>query len=382
MVYFIYILLFIFSICSLYSTLLGRLDGTAGTIGYIVQICMVILESVSVFIVIKNFETILSKKLNLVVFIWMAYSIVVVAFTSNNIFDDIRYTLWWPCIYFLFYQIARTDCSGKNIKPLISIFIPLIFLSNFILYVSLRKIGLEDNLADNSVFYVLLLLPCSCLINKKMKYLFLFIVVFSSLYSFKRSAVLCILPATLFIIFFDIWHNKKLSIKPILVSTVLVLGLSSAIYLYGGRISENLYVLSRFDSISEDRGSGRLDIWKDVYNQYQEEGAEFKILGSGYNAVYIDKGISAHNDFLEMLYDFGIIGVFLYFLFVIGLVKNIFKSKKLEQNYFEANVVMFIIFLIMSSVSHLWLYPNYYAYLIIIVSITYGLRHNQNFIIS
>ena len=38
-------------------------------------------------------------------FLWMIYSIMIIFLTSNNLFVDIRSAIWWPSVYFVFYEI-------------------------------------------------------------------------------------------------------------------------------------------------------------------------------------------------------------------------------------------------------------------------------------
>lgn len=374
MAYVVYLLLFIFSVTSLYNTLMFRLDVASGMTGYIVVLCLLLIECLSIYVIITNVKSILASKINLLIFLWMIYSVVIMFFTSDSLFDDIRSAIWWPSVYFVFYQIARTDYTGKRIKVLIYKFMPILFLATLIMYFSLRRIEIEDLKADNSIFYLLLLLPFVCLLSKKIKYIFLIIAVMATFYSFKRSAVLYTSIIVLVSIYFDFWYHKKMSfLTTLVVPLVLIWGILLGVQYLDS--STEGYLWTRFANISEDQGSGRISIWKDVLSMYDKKSWEIKVLGSGFNAVNRDFSLSAHNDIIEMLYDFGIWGMFIYGLYIIRLIIGVFQSKVLGDNYLQANVVMLVIFFIMSMVSHLWLYPSFYAYLIMLVGITNGQMH-------
>ena len=74
-------------------------------------------------------------------------------------------------------------------------------------------------------------------------------------------------------------------------------------------MAEVVNVTNRFEAMNEDEGNGRLDIYSDVFVQYLDSDLFSQLFGHGYNMVSVVlKGPSAHNDFLEVLYDYGIIG--------------------------------------------------------------------------
>ena len=376
MAYVVYLLLFVFSVTSLYNTLMFRLDVASGMTGYIVVLCLLLIECLSIYVIIANVKAILVSKINLLIFLWMIYSVVIMFFTSNNLFDDIRSAIWWPSVYFVFYQIARTDYTGKHIKVLIHKFVPVLFLVTLVMYFSLRRIGIEDLKADNSIFYLLLLLPCVCLLSKKIKYVFLIIAVVATFYSFKRSAVLYTSIIILISIYFDfLYHKRRSFLTTLVVPFVLIWGILAGIQYLDSSTEGHLF--NRITSISEDGGSGRLDIWNDVLSMYNKKSIEMKVVGSGFNAVNKEYPFSAHNDFLEMLYDFGVLGLIMYLLCIGRVVIGAFKAKILGEYYLQANIVMLVIFFVMSMVSHLWLYPSFYAYLMMLVGITNGQIHKQ-----
>lgn len=76
------------------------------------------------------------------------------------------------------------------------------------------------------------------------------------------------------------------------------------------------------------------------------------------------KGPSAHNDFLEVLYDYGIIGFIMFIYLHVRVAKTTYKLHKHRSSYFIPYMVSFIIFVVMSIVSHLIIYPTYFCCLV------------------
>lgn len=382
MPYIVYALFIIFGGLTLYNNLVYKFNVEGGITGYISIMCLLLIEGICVFYSLRYIKQIFSNKINAVILLWAIYAVLVTLLTSEDLFLDIRSVLWWPSVYFVFYSIARYDYSEKVINILIKYIIPLLYILTVIIYFSFRRFSLETNVgafeADNSVFFVLALLPFVFLLSKRYKYIFLILAIAAAFYSFKRSAALYTAIIIVISLYFDFWYHKKISLfKTVIIPIILVIGL-----VYGLTYLNNStdgFLLSRFENISDDGGSGRIDIWKDTLNKFKASGIELQIAGHGFNAVIKASPFSAHNDFLEMLYDFGIIGLSLYILFIILMVFCILKYKNLDDRYYQAGIVMLTIFFIMSMVSHLWLYPSFYGYLVSFLGVVNGRIQRRKF---
>ena len=86
---------------------------------------------------------------------------------------------------------------------------------------------------------------------------------------------------------------------------------------------------------------------------------ENKLLGHGYNMV-IDKlpfGYSAHNEYLEILFDFGILGAMIYLSVLFSIIR---LSMKAKHRRFQSVIFMsLLICLIMGLGTHLTLFPTF-----------------------
>ena len=82
-------------------------------------------------------------------------------------------------------------------------------------------------------------------------------------------------------------------------------------------------------------------------------------LGHGWNMVVEDSPmyLSAHNDFLEVIYDFGLPAFFLYIYFVYKLYKSMFLLIRRRSDNAAAFAFSVITFTINSSVAHILIYP-------------------------
>lgn len=355
---------------------------------YLSVICLLLLEAIAFIVLLINFRHLLQTKLNKIIFLWLFYTFCVTVIYSDELFLDIRSIIWWPLNYFLFYYIARYDTGGKYIKLLLTRIFPILFFMNTVLFLYLRSVNMlvlsginELFTSSNQIYYIALLLPFSFLQNKKIsKYIYLIITLLLVMISFKRSALVFTSIIFIIAIYFDYKNNNKIRfINKVLISaSILLIGYFS--YKYIDEYTDG-YITNRMGNMQEDQGSGRMDIYQTVWNKYIQQPGINQLIGIGFNNVRkqhwaVGSGFnhyfSSHNDFLEILVDFGIIGLIIYLIYIFRLIRNVFSIKRVNDKYYQANLAVLIIFFIMSMVSHLFLYPSFYVYLIIIIALTKG----------
>lgn len=171
----------------------------------------------------------------------------------------------------------------------------------------------------------------------------------------KRTGILCICIG-LFMYYFlqTIWNEKSLVtyFKTILKIILAVLVIFMLIkYL-------EIDVLDRFYALSQDGGSGRNEIWQGVYQGFQNSDIYKKTFGYGFNAVGKilkpqGREILAHNDYLEYLYDFGLIGLCLILSFLLANLNRLYKFIKSRNNLAPAFAYVMCCFLLLSMFSYL-----------------------------
>ena len=131
---------------------------------------------------------------------------------------------------------------------------------------------------------------------------------------------------------------------------LLLVGLIvSGYYLYGV-VSET--VTFRFNQLEEDGGSGRNIIYERIFYSFQQSEWNEKLFGQGYQSVVnINNGALAHNDLLQLLYDFGVVGVGLFLMFFLSLVFSVidrFSRRNANKTLYAAFVSSLLLFGILS----------------------------------
>lgn len=162
-------------------------------------------------------------------------------------------------------------------------------------------------------------------INRKVRMiniLALFMLAFSVLLTSSRgnflSLVVCIIGNILHFI-----NNNDMKIyKKILI--VVILMLSICIFWDFTSNSYTPYLQRILDFSGEDIGNGRSELWNEAIDLWWKR----PLFGNGFEALgnLINKG--AHNTYIQVLCDSGIVGFLLFSLFLINMLKNCFRYDK------------------------------------------------------
>ena len=293
------------------------------------------------------------------IFVYYIFALVIGLLGGHK---EINYNTAWfiicpPVAWWYFSMTMKVNASFKDILVSLSFWfiLALSFMSLYIIPRSIRDNGLFSAL--NSGYYVLCLYPLVLLNpNKVKKVVATIFMVLVVLFSMKRGGYVVLGLALLFYLFF----STKLSVfKKILIISVTV----GALFYFIPIIDEVTYgtLTTRYE-FSQNGGDeeGRSEMYPKVWKAVWASDILEQILGHGFNAVSNDKvvdGTAAHNDYLEFLYDFGIIGLIL-LLFYQWQLFLITRRSYLQNNYFMPTLFAFTTIVVLSMVSIL--YAFYY----------------------
>lgn len=333
---------------------------------------MILLVAYSLYLIIST--PILRKwpALNMMIFLMLVLGLVdalIYGYPQMPMLKLVLTVSLWEVIYFTFYQMQVTDrkfiISAR--KFFLILFVPIVLL--FILSQTIRFsmlswfVGREGN---NMVFYILTMIPWILLIDsKKVKTSILLLATFISIFSLKRSAIIATLLIDCVYLYIEFIKSSSNKAKMIVFGLVLIGVFSLSAYL-ANNFSDNI-AFTRMNSIKEDEGSGRIDRWHDAWNLIKSESSlDAILLGHGYCGVEIalnNPFSSAHNDFLEVIYDFGWISLLVYVFIHFLIIKRLISIVRYNKSYQVSYISSYIIFITLSMVSHLVIYPTYFIFL-------------------
>lgn len=176
--------------------------------------------------------------------------------------------------------------------------------------------------STSDVYYIVGLLPF-ILINTVKRYRIVpFLIVFACILMSNKRGAFIILGAMMVIYYImPSGPNKKtnnLIGRLVLVSIVLAVAYYFMMWMTS---IYNFNMLNRMEQIEEDGGSGRLDRWSFLISEMFNGKSTIRLLfGFGNGAVWDKIGGHAHNDFVEFLYNYGLIALILYIVFYVALI--------------------------------------------------------------
>lgn len=290
----------------------------------------------------------------LLINILLVYEMVISKYNNNLFyFYTIEQIAIWPMCFIVGFLYCDKLIAKRYVTNITIVIYCLLSIPSIISHLSGRgNIG-------GVIFpvYILIAMGSFLLIeeNSVLKTSLIFFIGIIILCTTKRTGLLCIILGLLTYYLLDIFFkNKPIKgfIKIILLIICLALVGTWAINHF------NLDILDRFSELQSDGGSGRNEIWQQVYLAFQASNFEFKLLGHGFQAISYNlniqgRGIMAHNDYLEYLYDYGIIGVCLVACFLIAILKRFFLLIKKRSSLTPAFAYVIVCFTLLSTFSYL-----------------------------
>lgn len=159
-------------------------------------------------------------------------------------------------------------------------------------------------------------------ITKALWCIFVFILV---LYSVKRGDILGYLVGVAFYYLAILFRQRKKNRIWLIITAGIMLAALYAVFQYGLDSSELLQ--RRLESTEEGGGSGRDVIYLSLWNTWINSDVFNQLFGYGINAPFRLIGIQAHNDWLELLLDMGLVGVSLYLTLFFSLIRSFTRKQ-------------------------------------------------------
>lgn len=293
---------------------------------------------------------------------------------SNSIFQ-------WVFSLIIGYILAFKSEKNKNLTIILFLIMVLpISLYNIYIYSFKNIFDSQTTTVLDVTFILLVIIPF--VLTLKQNVIKIILVIFIGLVSFMSFKRTTILSYVLMISFYYIYSlfnsgsNTK-NRKKIFALTLVLIGGFVLIQLFNyieGASGD--YITERLQNIGNDRGSERLDIYSKIFEIFSDSSIWNVLLGNGYMSVREKIDILAHNDFLEVLFDFGIIAFAAYLVFFIRLIKYSLvihrDRRKLPIEGSASFVAAIILFLFLGFFNCFITSPIYFATLMFYFGLEMG----------
>ena len=324
-------------------------------VGISAQIIIVILDLSYIVFHYARKKTIYLSSIKL--YIYVFYIILVCSFFYSPSPFLVIAEFAWPLTYIVYYMYCSENDLPQGYRKL------LVLCHMMCCLVLVRTVLTRSSQFTNTgpVYHAISYLPMVLLIcNKREKFFLSIFAVLLVLLTAKRAGFIALVIG--FFGYFLLKSNQVRSLQKKILSLVGIILIAIIASYFVILLNEN--VLTRLNNILVDQGSGRLIIWETVLNSFNRSPLVNKIFGHGmYSVPHLiapfGKTIFAHNSYLEILHDLGIVGLSFILILVFNLVKFLLRLIK-EKNelaptaFFAMTVVM-----LFSLVSYFFEESNY-----------------------
>ena len=281
----------------------------------------------------------------------------------------LRILLPVPTLFFINAAIERL--GKKMIIKVFSLIVIFLVLHYFSEYRSVSTILGEETFITNASYILLLFLPMVlCINNKFFRYSIVIMIVLAVLFSNKRGGLIAmVLSLLMFLNFNNVNIQKRKRIPVFLFSLMIFLIGAYCAYVWFGQVNDSM-LLDRFMTMEETGGSHRTFVYQETFNMILSSDFSSILFGHGWNSVLKNSplNLSAHNDFLEVMYDFGIVVFIIYVSSLYYMFKQLFKMLKLKSVYSGQFACAIFIIIVLSNVSHIIIYSQLFFIEIIVLS--------------
>lgn len=270
--------------------------------------------------------------------------------TTNLSFKDLfssTLMIFWGFCFLFGCRLVNTDRELTEYFIRIINIVLVLPLSMYCLFAFFTTDMIVNQGSTDAFFAIVVYLPFVLMLqsNRQLKFVNSVLVSSVALVSVKRSILIGVSVSLL--LFFLLTEHKKILTKWhfwLVLGFIIILGR----YIYG-IVSDT--IIYRFLHLEADQGSGRELIYQTIYSSFQQAEWSEMIFGHGFQAVlHINDGKLAHDDFLQLLYDYGLVGVALYFVFMVSMVFSAvrcYKKRYFNKELYATYVGSLTLFLIM-----------------------------------
>lgn len=318
----IYILIIIYSLYDILNS--ASAGNTTGNRGMVYIFLIMIVLSMTIFILIRRYILVNNIILSLILFSIFDFidTCVIKGNISWSAFVNLGLSIWWivTVLFFsnvIYSKIETFESIQKFMRLIYILFAMAILYGAFNITLNFAV----DYARVGYIYHILAMLPLILLEkNSKLKLFFLILAISLTIFSFKRGAII-IMPSMLLVYFIT---ENKIGLKKNNLIHLIVLILMVCIA--WGIIDKysNGYLSSRFLLSELSDGSGRADIWKAALNNISKRNVIQLLFGiSSSNEIELWTGI--HNEWISYLNSNGIIGLILFTNIIFSIICQAIK---------------------------------------------------------
>jgi hypothetical protein len=361
-----------------FSSALPLIDSRMiGMLVKLYTLCIILLGFFLALTWIKFF----TNKLTILVVVWAVYiffvNFLVVDSGQYGYLDTFIDTTMWISVFFTFYFVFYNDDKGVYLLKMLTIY-PYFYAIVFVIVTCRMYYSIDQSLVQlhqsdeiNSVYWVLVMTPLAFLMKSKItRYAIIVSAFFLILLSTKRLGAIAIFSILVGSVAMDA-KSSGYGLGKLFIGLLLL-----CVPLFVFQViadKDEVNVIQRL-SATDLREESRVVLYTDTMITYFSKDPISQFIGSGHRSTGRDRGLdmvtkTAHNDFIEVLYNYGVIGLVIYMSILYTLFSRLRKVWLINLNAYAAYASCLVLFIAMSMVSHLVIYPSYFTFLVLMFAL-------------
>ena len=265
------------------------------------------------------------------------------------------------------FRFVSPDSLKRLLQMVLVVY--LVFVTYRLFTQKLLLVRLGITMGINTAASVYMVVPLIFMIFKGRIRLFLLLLcVFICAYSAKRQSVVGLVIVALFSLkmIYQLYFRKKRVLAVILILPLLYFSSNYISRAFNDLVSRQERLVAR-----EDVDSGRLQLWSIAMSGFQNASTTKQWFGGGpgtgkrYIGAFFPISRAPHNGFIQVLCDYGYIGLVFYALFFLVLLFYVLKVKGLDNKLFYLAICFSWIFA--NTISH----PGNLTFIFLAIGIGY-----------
>lgn len=317
--------------------------------------------------------------ISIILFAFLIYLFFSYALLSTKSFVDVILSfallILWIFMFVSGMIIAKSNhdiLDRFSLNFSVFVLVPIVVITLF--YYATYSIASFRFGGNDVIFSVIVFFPFALLLEKNKVFRGLLIILFLiiSLLSYKRSIIIS--SFLLVFVFYVLSSDLKSKLKHIF-SWRAIAFLSLVIFLYiklKDILADNLF--RRFDNLKSDGGGNRDIIYEKLINEFKYSSSSEILFGHGYQSTRNVTGLLAHNDTLQILFDFGVVGLVFYFIFIFLLLKLVitkYKNRKQTNTLYAGYTATLFSFMFLTQTNCFIYSPYLLSPLMFVLGIMY-----------
>lgn len=324
-----------------------------------------LLSAFNLVYILSNWKLLKSDKTGIIKYSFLYVILVLVYQLLTPPLNDL-YNPYEPMFYHIFittgisfWIMGYKDCKiitnlTKRIITIITIIALLYAFLIMLFYGGVASLSTDSEISAflyQIVPYLLLWMSSVLFIlNKPLRISIIFLFTIIIMLSTKRGPLVTMFAGLIIALFV----SRKINVRAIVLLTLITfIGYYIIDTYFDAFLSDWLGRWSERDDVS----NGREEIWNLILNDVSNQDILNIIFGNGYEAShkltfrFLWGAIGAHNDFIDILYNFGIIGLSLFILLTVSYLRNIVIAIKVRFLHADMLAYLMVCFLFGSLIS-------------------------------